>query len=80
MGIVERPSPAHSIIVCGENKQSVGGVIVSSSSRVLACFTVHADASFQLDEEQTRAFCSVTPDHVVAVLLASYANRKSAIN
>ena len=80
LGITERPSPAHSILVCGESKQSVGGVIVSSHARVLACFTVLSASAFQLDEDQTRAFRTVQPDQVVAVLLASYATRKSAIN
>jgi hypothetical protein len=80
VGIVEEPSLAHSIIVCGDNKQTVAGVIVSSPTRVLACFTVNSDASFQLDEEQTRAFRTILPDHVVAILLAGYATRKSAIN
>jgi hypothetical protein len=80
LGIVEQPSLAHSIIVCDDNRQTVGGVIVSSQTRVLACFTVNSDASFQLDEEQTHAFRTVLPDHVVAILLASYATRKSAIN
>jgi hypothetical protein len=80
LGIIERPSIAHSILVSGDNKQTVAGVIVSSQTRVLACFTVNADLSFQLDEEQTRAFRTVTPEHVVAILLSSYATRKSAIN
>lgn len=80
LGITEKPSLAHTIIVCGEDKRMVAGVIVASHARVLACFTVNADCSFQLDEEQTRAFRTITPDHVVAVLLASYATRKSAIN
>ena len=80
LGITEKPSLAHSIIVCGDDKRMVAGVIVASHARVLACFTVNADSSFQLDEEQTRAFRTITPDHVVAVLLASYATRKSAIN
>ena len=52
----------------------------ASQARVLACFNVNADLSFQLDEEQTRAFRTVTPEHVVAILLSSYATRKTAIN
>jgi hypothetical protein len=80
VGIVEEPSLAHSILVCADNKRTVAGVIVSSPSQVLACFTINSDGSFQLDEEQTRAFRTVMPDHVVAILLAGYATRKSAIN
>jgi len=80
LGITDKPSLAHSIIVCSDDKKTIGGVIVASHVRVLACFTVNSGTYFQLDEEQTRAFRTIMPDHVVAVLLASYATRKSAIN
>lgn len=77
LGIRELPSLAHTLIVSSDDRKTVGGVIVSSATRVLACLSVAPDASFKLDEEQTRVFQTILPDHVVAILLASYANQKS---
>jgi hypothetical protein len=80
LGIRDVPSLAHTLIVSSDDHQGVGGVIVSSKTRVLACFSVAPDSSFELDEEQTRVFQTILPDHVVAILLASYASRKTSIN
>src|SRR5262245_13319209 len=80
LGIRDVPSLAHTLIVSSDDRRTVGGVIVSSKTRVLACLSVTPDASFQLDEEQTRVFQTILPDHVVAILLASYAGRKSSVN
>ena len=80
LGIRDVPSLAHTLIVSSDDHRGVGGVIVSSKTRVLACLSVAPDSSFELDEEQTRIFQTILPDHVVAILLASYASKKSSIN
>ena len=77
LGISEEPSVAHTVVVSHEQGSRVGGVIVASDTKVLACFTILPQGGFRLDLEQTTALQRIRPGHVVALLLAGQVPKES---
>jgi hypothetical protein len=76
-GIADEPSVAHTLIVSEPGGGRVGGIIVSSDTRVLACLNVLRHGGFSLDIEQTAALQNIRPGHVVALLLAGQTQSES---